>query len=76
MNNTFYRIDSDEGPYNTGNELEGGNPGHRPGIKGGYFPVPPVDTMTDLRAEMVSTLMELGVEMRSIIMKLPHPRMS
>ena len=63
MNNTFYRIDSDEGPYNTGNELEGGNPGHRPGIKGGYFPVPPVDTMTDLRAEMVSTLMELGVEM-------------
>ena len=63
MNNTFYRIDSDEGPYNTGNELEGGNPGHRPGIKGGYFPVPPVDSMTDLRAEMVSTLMELGVEM-------------
>ena len=63
MNNTFYRIDSDEGPYNTGNELEGGNPGHRPGIKGGYFPVPPVDTMTDLRAEMVSTLIELGVEM-------------
>ena len=63
MNNTFYRIDSDEGPYNTGNELEGGNPGQRPGVKGGYFPVPPVDTMTDLRAEMVSTLMELGVEM-------------
>ncbi|MBT06009.1 MAG: type I glutamate--ammonia ligase [Rhodospirillaceae bacterium] len=63
MNNTFYRVDSDEGPYNTGNQLEGGNPGHRPGIKGGYFPVPPVDTMTDLRAEMVSTLMELGVEM-------------
>jgi len=63
MNNTFYRIDSDEGPYNTGNQLEGGNPGHRPAVKGGYFPVAPVDSMTDLRAEMVSTLIEVGVEM-------------
>ena len=63
MNNTFYCIDSDEGPYNTGNALDGGNPGHRPGVKGGYFPVPPVDSMTDLRAEMVSTLMEVGVDM-------------
>ena len=63
MNNTFYRIDSDEGPYNTGSPLEGGNPGHRPAVKGGYFPVAPVDSMTDLRAEMVSTLIEVGVEM-------------
>ena len=63
MNNTFYRIDSDEGPYNTGSQLEGRNPGHRPAVKGGYFPVAPVDSMTDLRAEMVSTLIEVGVEM-------------
>ena len=63
MNHSFYRIDSEEGPYNTGSELEGGNPGHRPAVKGGYFPVAPVDSLSDLRAEMVSTLQEVGVEM-------------
>ncbi|PPR35953.1 MAG: 3-hydroxylaminophenol mutase [Alphaproteobacteria bacterium MarineAlpha9_Bin6] len=63
MNHTFYRIDSEEGPYNTRSKMEGGNPGHRPPIKGGYFPVAPVDSLSDLRAEMVSTLIEVGVEM-------------
>ena len=52
MNDTFYSLDSDEGPYNTGRifdeELR-----LRPSIKGGYFPVPPVDSGTDLQAEMV-----------------------
>jgi len=61
MNRTFYEIDSDEGPYNTGNDFPEGNFGHRPGIKGGYFPVPPVDSMTDLRAEMVTTIGNMGV---------------
>ena len=63
MNDTFYQIDSDEGPYNSGNNFDGGNIGHRPSVKGGYFPVPPVDSMTDMRAEMVGTMMEMGIEM-------------
>ena len=63
MNQTFYQIDSDEGPYNSGNDFPEGNFGHRPGIKGGYFPVPPVDSMTDLRAEMVTQMIAMGLEM-------------
>ena len=60
---TFYSIDSEEGAYNTGLDMEGGNMGHRPKDKGGYFPVPPVDSATDIRAEMVSTMMEMGLDM-------------
>jgi glutamine synthetase len=63
MNDTFYQIDSDEGPYNSGNNFDGGNTGHRPTVKGGYFPVPPVDSMTDMRAEMVGTMTEMGITM-------------
>ena len=63
MNQTFYQLDSDEGPYNSGNDFPEGNFGHRPGIKGGYFPVPPVDSMTDLRAEMVTQMLSMGLEM-------------
>jgi glutamine synthetase len=63
MNNTFYAIDHSEGPYNTGRKFEHGNTGHRPPIKGGYFPVPPVDSASDLRAEMVKTMMEMGLKM-------------
>ena len=63
MNDTFYRINSDEGPYNSGAEFMEGNFGHRPAIKGGYFPVPPVDSMTDLRAEMVTTMAQMGMKM-------------
>ncbi len=61
MNNTFYSIDEGEGPYNTGKHFEGGNPGHRPAIKGGYFPVPPVDAASDIRAEMLSIMQEMGL---------------
>jgi len=61
MNKTFYQLNEEEGPYNAGSELEGGNIGHRPGIKGGYFPVPPVDSMSDLRAEMLTVMEEMGV---------------
>ena len=63
MNQTFYQIDSEEGPYNSGSEFPEGNFGHRPAIKGGYFPVPPVDSMTDIRAEMVTQMIEMGLEM-------------
>mgnify|MGYP002527478060 FL=1 len=61
MNRTFYEIDSDEGPYVTGREFPEGNHGHRPAAKGGYFPVPPVDGMSDLRAEMLTVMDEMGL---------------
>ena len=61
MNKTFYAIDSTEGPYVSSKEYAEGNLGHRPAVKGGYFPVPPVDSMGDLRAEMLSTMAEMGV---------------
>jgi glutamine synthetase len=61
MHHTFFRFQSEEGPYMSGRELEEGNLGHRPGIKGGYFPVPPVDSGTDLRAEMTTVMAEMGL---------------
>ncbi|KTD55728.1 glutamine synthetase [Legionella santicrucis] len=56
----FYKIDSEEAQWYSGKELEGGNIGHRPGIKGGYFPVPPVDSSHDIRSAMCLTLESLG----------------
>ncbi len=63
MNRCAYEIDSDEGPYTSGKAYEEGNWGHRPRVKGGYFPVPPVDSAQDLRSEMVSTMMDMGLNM-------------
>ncbi len=63
MNSCFYEFSSNEGPYVTGRILAEGNAGHRPPIKGGYFPVPPVDSAMDLRAEMVSVMMDMGLKM-------------
>ena len=62
MKGMSYAIDSEEAEWNTGKKMEGGNMGHRPGIKGGYFPVPPVDSLSDLRATMCMVLEEMGVE--------------
>ncbi|MEI6560428.1 MAG: type I glutamate--ammonia ligase [Rhodospirillaceae bacterium] len=62
MNKCSYEIDSEEGPYNSARAFDDGNLGHRPAVKGGYFPVPPVDSAQDLRAEMVSVMAEMGVE--------------
>jgi glutamine synthetase len=59
--NTFYEIEEYEAPWNTGAKLEGGNRGHRPTVKGGYFPVPPVDSTQDMRAEMSLILESLGI---------------
>ena len=61
MSGAFFKIDEYEAPWNTGAKLEGGNRGHRPTVKGGYFPVPPVDSTQDLRAEMVMILEEMGI---------------
>ncbi|GAB5388515.1 MAG: type I glutamate--ammonia ligase [Alphaproteobacteria bacterium] len=62
-NNTFFRFDSEEGPYNSGTAFEEGNMGHRPRDAGGYFPVQPVDQGADLRAEMCSVAAAMGLEM-------------
>ena len=58
-----FQIDDIELPTNTATEFEGGNLGHRPRAKGGYFPVAPVDACMDIRAEMVSTMLEMGLPM-------------
>ncbi len=60
---SYFRIDDIELPTNSGREYEMGNMGHRPRAKGGYFPVAPVDSAMDIRGEMVSTMMELGLKM-------------
>ncbi|HMM45133.1 MAG TPA: glutamate--ammonia ligase [Candidatus Macondimonas sp.] len=57
----FYKIDSEEAGWNTEKVYADGNMGHRPGVKGGYFPVPPVDALHDIRAAMCLTLEEMGV---------------
>ncbi len=61
-NRAMFEFDDVEGPYNAGSEMEGGNLGHRPKIKGGYFPVGPVDSGADLRSEMLSTMKDMGIE--------------
>ncbi|WP_420428753.1 glutamate--ammonia ligase [Algiphilus sp.] len=61
MGHTFYQIDSEEASWNSGKEYELGNMGHRPGVKGGYFPVPPVDSLQDIRSAMCLTLEEIGI---------------
>ena len=60
-NKSGFEIDDIELPTNTGRSYEGGNLGHRPRAKGGYFPVAPVDSAVDIRAEMVSTMLEMGL---------------
>jgi glutamine synthetase len=57
----FYKVDSEEASWNTERVYEGGNLGHRPQVKGGYFPVPPVDSQHDIRGAMCLALAEMGL---------------
>ncbi|TNB47219.1 type I glutamate--ammonia ligase [Martelella lutilitoris] len=59
--NTGFQLDSTELPSNAYTEYETGNMGHRPRTKGGYFPVPPVDSVQDMRSEMLTVLAEMGI---------------
>jgi glutamine synthetase len=61
MAGSFFKIDAEEGKWNSGADYEGGNLGHRPAIKGGYFPVPPVDSSHDIRAAMCMVMEEMGL---------------
>jgi len=62
ISGAFYEIDSAEGSWNTGRLYDERNLGHRPAVKGGYFPVPPVDSFQDLRSAMCLALEEMGVQ--------------
>jgi len=61
MSGAFYKVDSEESSWNAEKIYEDGNIGHRPSVKGGYFPVPPVDSLHDLRGQMCLTMEEVGL---------------
>ena len=61
MSGCSARIKSEEASWSTGIDYEGGNLAHRPAVKGGYFPVPPVDSFQDIRSEMCLILEQMGV---------------
>ncbi|WP_088329488.1 glutamate--ammonia ligase [Lacimicrobium sp. SS2-24] len=65
MAGSFYEIDSSEAKWNSGSAIEGGNLGHRPGVKGGYFPVPPVDSAHDIRTAMCLVMEEMGLHIEA-----------
>ena len=60
MGKVFFEVESEEAGWSSAKRFEGGNSGHRPGVKGGYFPVPPVDSFQDMRGEMCKVLEKLG----------------
>ncbi|MBK9624727.1 MAG: type I glutamate--ammonia ligase [Rhodocyclaceae bacterium] len=61
MSGSYVKINSEEGAWSSDQKFEGGNIGHRPSVKGGYFPVPPVDSLNDIRAQMCLALEACGV---------------
>jgi len=65
MSGSFVKVDSEEAAWNTERVYEGGNMGHRPSVKGGYFPVPPVDSSQDIRTAMSLVLEEMGLKVEA-----------
>ena len=65
ISGSFAKVDSEEASWNAEKVYEGGNLGHRPGVKGGYFPVPPVDSLQDIRSAMCLAMMEMGVQIET-----------
>ncbi len=61
-NKVSFSVDAIDGAWNTDTEYEVGNTGHRPGVKGGYFPVNPIDDAQDMRSEMLSTMKRMGMK--------------
>lgn len=62
MQNCSYNIKSEEGCWSSNTDYEYGNTGHRPGVKGGYFPVPPVDSLQNIRSAMCARMTEMGLD--------------
>ena len=65
MHTASFAIDSEEAAWNSDTEYAHGNMGHRPGVKGGYFPVPPVDSAHDMRSAMCLALEEMGLSIEA-----------
>lgn len=61
INEIFVHIDSEEGSYNSARVYDSGNSGHRPQVKGGYLSVQPIDSLGDLRSEMLTTMRMTGL---------------
>ncbi|HUD41821.1 MAG TPA: type I glutamate--ammonia ligase [Dokdonella sp.] len=61
MGKTFFEVNSEEAAWSSKDKFDGANSGYRPGVKGGYFPVPPVDSLHDLRSEMCKVLEQVGL---------------
>ncbi|MED5407336.1 MAG: glutamate--ammonia ligase [Pseudomonadota bacterium] len=62
MSEASYHLESVEAAWSSGKEYEDGNIGHRPGVKGGYFPVPPVDSLQDVRSAMCLAMADMGLD--------------
>ncbi|MEM8659847.1 MAG: glutamate--ammonia ligase [Pseudomonadota bacterium] len=62
MSGAVYKVNAEEAAWSSGITFDEGNTGHRPGIKGGYFPVPPVDSLHDIRAAMCTAMEQMGLE--------------
>lgn len=62
MSGSFCKVDSEEAEWNSEKVYTDGNMGHRPGVKGGYFPVPPVDSLYDMRCAMCGTMEDMGLD--------------
>jgi glutamine synthetase len=62
INKVSYEVDAVDASWNTDSDYEVGNMGHRPGVKGGYFPVNPIDDAQDIRSEMLSTMKRMGMK--------------
>jgi glutamine synthetase len=65
IDETFLKISSEEGEWESSKKIEGGNIGHRPQLKGGYFPVPPVDSSQDIRSAICLTLESMGIQVEA-----------
>ena len=65
MHTASYEVNSHEGAWNSNTAFANGNIGHRPGVKGGYFPLPPVDSCQDLRTHMCNVLEKMGMEIEA-----------
>jgi glutamine synthetase len=62
MSGASYKINAEEAAWSSGLSYDEGNTGHRPGVKGGYFPVPPVDSLHDIRAAMCTAMEQMGLD--------------
>jgi glutamine synthetase len=62
MSGASYKVNAEEAAWSSGLAYDEGNTGHRPGVKGGYFPVPPVDSLHDIRAAMCTAMEQMGLD--------------